>query len=145
MTEKDDTSETGQIIFLPPPTKINSGAAVEVLVNSLIGMELKEGEPDWASKINMPQVNEISALIFRENKIVEEAIGRIQKLELQQTEIEKNKKLLWAFDKPLEKAVKDAFILLGFDETREGRSKELEDLVIDFKTTGEFIHGVMEK
>jgi len=135
---------TGRIIFLPPPTKINSEAAIEVIVNSLIGLELKEEEPDWSSKIHMPRVAEMNKLVSKENEVIQEAIKRIQKLELERVGIEKHKKLLWTFDKSLEMAVKDAFIVLGFGEIREGRSKELEDLVIDFKATTEFVHGVME-
>jgi len=144
--DRDDKvlETTGQISFLPPPNKITSEAAVEVLVNSLVGLELKEGEPDWASKIQMPRVAEIEKLLFKENEVIQEATKRIQKLELEKAKIDKHKKLLWTFDKPLELAVKDAFLVLGFGEIREGRSKELEDLVIDFKTTTEFVHGVME-
>lgn len=136
--------ETGQVIFLPPPTKISSTEAIEVLVNSLVGMKLKEDEPDWASKVKMPKVEELEKQISKEKKTIAEANEKIRQLTHEKTEMEKHKKLLWTYDKPLEYAVRDAFILLGFTEIRAGRSKELEDWVIDFKTTKEYVHGVME-
>jgi len=136
--------ETGQIIFLPPPTRITSTETVEVLVNSLRGMEFKEEEPDWVSKVDLPGIAELNRHIHEENKIVEETTRKIQKLNKEKAQTEKYRKLLWTNDKPLEDAVKDAFILLGFEEVRGGRSRELEDCVIDLKTTGEFVHGIME-
>lgn len=136
--------ETGQIIFLPPPTRITSSETVEVLVNSLRGMEFKEEEPDWVLKVHLPRIDELSRQIYEENKIIEDTTKKIQQLNKEKTEIEKFRKLLWTNNKPLEDAVKDAFILLGFEEIRGGRSRELEDWVIDLKTTDEFIHGIME-
>lgn len=71
-------------------------------------------------------------------------LKKIQKLSQEQVEIEKYRKLLWTYDKPLENVVKNAFSLLGFGEIRAGRSRELEDWVIDFKSTNDFTHGVIE-
>jgi len=107
-------------------------------------MKLKEDEPDWASKVKMPKVEELEKQISKEKKTIAEANEKIRQLTHEKTEMEKHKKLLWTYDKPLEYAVRDAFILLGFTEIRAGRSKELEDWVIDFKTTKEYVHGVME-
>lgn len=136
--------QTGPIFFLPPPTKINSSEAVQVLVNSLIDISLKEQEPEWVSKLQMPKTDQLKKQISKENEKVEEITKRIQNLKREKAELEKHKKLLWTFDKPLEQAVKDAFSLLGFHEIREGRSRELEDLVIDFKTSNHYVHGVLE-
>jgi hypothetical protein len=136
--------KTGNIIFLPPPTKITSTEAVEVLVNSLIGMELREDEPDWVEKIELPNVNKFDKEIFEKTKLIAKINKEIGILSKEKNKIEKHKKLLWTKDRPLEIAVKDAFVLLGFGEIREGRAKNLEDWVIDLKYAEDFVHGVME-
>jgi len=135
---------TGQINFLPPSTKISSSEAIEVLVNSIIGVEFKEEEPKWVSKTYLPKIDELICQISAENKTIEETNQKIQRLDKEKDEIEKYRKLLWTYSKPLENAVKDALFLLGFGEIREGRSKELEDLVLDFKSDNKFVHGVIE-
>jgi len=129
---------------LPPPTNITSSEAVNILVNTLVGVDTKEEEPEWSKKINLPQVSALIQQVASENKVIKEANMRIEQLNKRRTEIEKYKKLLWTNDKSLENAVRDAFVLLGFGEIRQGRSKELEDWIIDFKTTNEFVHGVIE-
>jgi hypothetical protein len=134
----------GNIVFLPPPTKITSTEAVEILVNTLVGEEIREEEPEWSKKISLPQVSTLIQQVASENKIIEEANKRIEKLNETRNEIEKHKKLLWTTGKPLENSVRDAFVFLGFAEIRRGRSLELEDWIIDFKTTKEFVNGVVE-
>lgn len=136
--------ETGQIIFLPPPSIITSGEAVEILVNSLRGREFREEEPDWISNVHLPETDRLGSKISEEMKIVKKATEKIQQLTKEKAEIEKHRELLWTFDKPLENAVKDAFFLLGFKEIREGRARGLEDWVIDFESTDELAHGVLE-
>jgi hypothetical protein len=142
--DKEILHKTGQIIFLPPPTRIISSEIVEVMVNSLRGMEFREEEPDWVLEIRLPKTGELDQQISKEKRTIEEATKKAQKLIQEKAEIEKYRKLLWTYDKPLENTVKDAFILLGFEEIHEGRSRELEDWVIDFKSNNEFVHGVME-
>jgi hypothetical protein len=142
--KQTELHKTGILVFLPPSTKITSSDAIEVLVNSLIGQNIKEEPPDWIKRINLPHVAELDQQISEKLKIIEEANKEIKQLEIDKTEIENHKELLWVNDKPLENAVRDAFLLLGFGEIRPGRSKELEDLVIDFKTSKEFVHGVFE-
>ncbi len=136
--------QTGAITFLPPPTKITSTEAIEVLVNSIVGVEIKENEPEWSKKIEMPLVKKLIEQVSAENRIIEASTKNIKGLNLEKMEIEKHKKLLWTFNITLENAVRDALLLLGFQEVRQGRSKELEDLVIDFKTNKEYIHGIIE-
>jgi hypothetical protein len=97
-SRQEHLHETGQIIFLPPPTKITSTEAVEVLVNSLIGMELREDEPSWATKMKLPNVDKIEKQISEENKLVERATEKIRILAREKNEIENHKKLLWIQD-----------------------------------------------
>jgi len=63
---------------------------------------------------------------------------------LKKNEIERHKKLLWTYSTPLENAVKEAFITLGFPDIRPGRSKELEDWVMDAKHSEDYELYVLE-
>lgn len=135
---------TGSIHFLPPPTKISSSEGIEVIVNTIVGEEFKEEEPDWISNVEVPGAKELDIQITGIKNIIAEKIEEMNKLIEDKEELDKYLKLLWAFGKPLENAVKDAFYFLGFTEIHEGRSKELEDWVIDIQTSEEYVHGVME-
>jgi hypothetical protein len=143
-SRRDLLSNGGDIVFLPPPTSITYSEAVDVLVNTLVGVDIREEEPEWSKKINLPQVSALIQQAASENKIIEEAKQKIEQLNKMRNEIEEHKKLLWTYDKPLENAVRGAFVLLDFGEIRQGRSKELEDWIIDFQTTKKFVHGVLE-
>ncbi len=53
-------------------------------------------------------------------------------------------KLIWSGGNLLEILIKDAFYTLGFKEIKEGRAKNLEDFVIDFKAGGPPFLGIIE-
>jgi hypothetical protein len=141
---KEELHRTGTIVFLPPPTKISSNEAIEVLVNTLIGAESKEQEPDWATKIMMPHTEELNLKITANLATIEKLNTEIVSLETERNKIDGYRKILWSNDTRLENIVRNSFKLMGFGEIRRGRSKELEDLIFDFQTTKEFELGVIE-
>ena len=115
-----------------------------MLVNTLVGAESKEQEPDWATNITMPNTTELNEKITKNIETIKELNNEIVSLEAKRSEIDRYKKLLWSNDIQLENIVMDSFKLLGFNEIKKGRSKELEDLVFDLQTTKDFELAIIE-
>lgn len=114
------------------------------MINTIVGEDFKEDEPTWLASVSLPRVDEINALVKTKNDLLEATSSEITVLEIKRNEIEKHKKLLWTYDTTLEDAVNAAFVTLGFNEIRPGRSKELEDLVMDIKHSGDYELFVLE-
>jgi len=135
---------TGKIIFLPPVTDIPISESVHIIVNSLVGSEIKEDPPTWVKTIDMPNIESINSEIqIRQNKI-NTLNTEIEEHQSTKTNIEKYLRLLWLDGPPLEDIVQEAFVILGFPDIKTGRAKGLEDWVIELQTSEEYELGVLE-
>lgn len=130
----------GQLTFLPSLSPSTSREMLDVVV-----LELRGGvtpPPPWAANLAVVGMDEISDKIAdlesKKTKIEKEIAGLKSKKE----ELGSHRKLLYATDKPLEKAVKAAFVVLGFAEIKEVKS--YEDWQIDFKHVPDVSIGVIE-
>lgn len=136
---------SGITLFLPAPSKRSTETAIDSLLDSLIGVSQKEPmPPKWEDAIDMPK---LSACLDELQKVE----NQIQALNKRAGEISEDirnvtglRRLLWADGVLLEKVVKEAFVILGFQEIRKLRAENLDDWVIDFKHIKEFEHGVFE-
>lgn len=138
------TFASGPIIFLPPPTKVSAEQAIDLIVNTLIGAEITESPPTWEGKIDLPGLKVINEKIQQKEKEKETIVKEIEKLQNARDNLIKFRRLLWTKGTPLENAVRDAFILLGFPEIRKIREENLEDWVIEFKHIKQYKYGVFE-
>lgn len=136
--------DSGNIIFLPPPTKVTVEQAIDIMINILTGGELIESPPQWENKIDLPGLQDIKNQIVQKEEEKETLIKDIEKLKNSKDNLIKFRRLLWTDGTPFENAVKDAFVTLGFSEIRKTREKNLEDWVIDFKFVPEYKHGIFE-
>jgi len=133
---------SGPLIWLPPPTKITSHAAIELLLRERYGIGAEKTEPEWIEPFRLP--NQIP---------IEERISAIA-AEIQQLQIEQEEeqrrlaeerkylKLLYENGTPLEVIVRNSFGYLGAqvdvpeDRTREdARIKDAEgrDYTVEIK------------
>jgi len=135
---------TGNIIFLPPPTKIKPEQGIDLIINNLLGKELKESPPEWEKEIDLPGLKDIEHEISQKKKEVKKITTEIENLEKKKEEKILFRRLLWTKGPPLEDAVKEAFIFLGFKEIRKIRDRNLEDWVIEFKIVLDYQFGVLE-
>jgi len=129
-----DLSETGFIHILPPQTEISVEEGIEVIVNHLIGRELKEPPPKWEQRIKIPSLDEVISKINQLNIDIEKIAEQRKGFETERDRLVRFRRLLWTKgEKVLQESVKDAFIELGFTEIRQERAKNLEDWIFDFK------------
>lgn len=135
---------SGGLYLLPPPTRCTAEQAIDIILNVLAGGELIESPPPWEAKIDLPGLQDVKNQIVQKETEKEILTKDIGKLKNRKANLIKFRRLLWADGAPLENAVKDAFVTLGFSEIRKIRAKNLEDWVIDFKSVSEYKHGVFE-
>ena len=138
------TFDSGVIVFLPPPTQVTVEQGIDIMVNILTVGELIESPPPWENEIDMPGLQAIERKIVQKEEEKEILIKDIEKLKNDKENLIKFRRLLWTDGTPLENAVKDAFVTLGFPEIRKTREKNLEDWIIDFNFVPEYKHGVFE-
>ena len=124
---------SGAYHLLPPPTEVSPNEGIDIIVNHLVGVELKEPEPEWSQRIDLPGLQQIQSNIDQAEKELNELKNQIDELQTKKDGLVKFRTLLWTTGEPLNQAVKDAFILLGFEEIRRERTKNKEDWIIDFK------------
>lgn len=135
---------TGEMVLFPPPTEITVEQGIDLIINNLLGKELRESPPDWEEEVDVPSLSTIEKQIACKEKEQEEVIRCIKILSGKKNEKIYYRRLLWTKGTPLEDAVKDAFIFLGFPEIKRIRSKNLEDWVFEFQTIPELEYGVLE-
>lgn len=136
--------QNGLAIFLPPSSKLTGRESIDKLLESLGKSSTEEKIPDWADKISLPKIEEIESNIQKFVSQRNNLQGTIEQLELDKKEILNHRRLLFSKDPPLEDAVKDAFILLGFNEIRRIRESDKEDWIFEFKHEKQFKYGVIE-
>ena len=127
--------QTGIIHILPPPTESSVEEGIEVIVNHLIGLELKEPNPEWEQGIDIPGLDKVLKSIKRIDMDIHRMTEQKRCLQKEQDRLLKFRRLLWTKgEKVLQEAVKDAFIELGFTEIRQERAKNKEDWIFDFRS-----------
>lgn len=136
---------SGSTLFLPTPTKLDVEEAIDSLLDSVTGAVQKEPiPPEWDNSIDIPKLSthqsELQGIEKQIQALNKQAVGINETIK----ELTRLRRLLWADSEPLESAVKDAFMILGFPEIRKMRAENLEDWVIDFKYVNDFEHAVLE-
>jgi hypothetical protein len=135
---------TGEMIFLPPPTDISVDQGIDLILNNILGINLKESPPIWEKSITLPSLTTIEQEINQKMDQKEKIVKEIQKLEKEKTDKIFYRRLLWTIGPPLEDVVKEAFVFLGFPEIRKIRANNLEDWIIELKTTSNYQYGIIE-
>lgn len=137
-------SNAGELVFLPPSTESVDEALTKILYRYGKIESKAEPEPEWLSKISLPQIkqkiSQIEKLESQKNAL-QTQIDIIQK---EKTEILNHHRLLFSKNTQLEDAVCEAFKLMGFNEIRKIREADREDWVFDFKYEKQFKYGVIE-
>lgn len=142
--EYESVFESGNVLFLPPPTKIMAEQAIDIMVNILTGSELVESPPRWENEINLPELLGVEDKIAQKNQEEATLIKEIEKLEDRRNELIRFRRLLWTKGAHLENAVKEAFVFLGFSEIGKIRDANLEDWVVSFESTSQYEYGILE-
>lgn len=77
--------QTGDMIFLPPPTDILSEDAIDLIINNLLGKELKETPPKWEQRIDLPSLKELEHAITNLTEEKKNISSKIEYLEEQKS------------------------------------------------------------
>lgn len=138
-------SSTGKVIFLPP-TKYSTIDEINTIIDSLRKepQEIGEWEPDWANKIKVTGMSDLEKEIEDLNKKKVSLEKEIIEVFNKKKRLRGHVRLLYSNSTPLERAVKNAFNVLGFDEIRQDREKDKEDWVIDIRSNDEIKLAVIE-
>ena len=137
-----DETPRGQLTFLPSILPSTSSDMIGAIVSELKGHA--SPPPPWVNNLKITGMNEIEDKIADLEPKKAEIEKMISELESEKRKLSSHSRLLYATGKPLEKAVKDAFVLLGFVEIAQVRKKDCEDWRIDFKSGLNADIGVIE-
>ena len=137
---------SGKITFLPPPTKKSVEFGIDDIISEIRGESKSEPiPPDWDKDIAVPMLPQLEERLKEKEKelsILNNGINDIQSAILAKKRL---RRLLWSEGiNSLEEIVKEAFIILGFNEIRKIRAPNLEDWVFDFKHIDKFKHAILE-
>jgi hypothetical protein len=124
----------GKLIFLPPTTEI----PIEEGINDILKRYDKGTSgnfPQWVDNIPFSGLSKINCII-NELKSKRNLISEKISLEERNRHVLRDHyRLLFDTDKSLVDAVKNAFKVLGFNNLKEGRGPDKEDLVFEFTTS----------
>jgi hypothetical protein len=138
--------EGGKIIFIPPTTSTDLKKETGVLLDCIEGVfehGIETPPPHWIKKYSLPNENKNVAKLEQLNKKISGFQKEKQKLEEEQINIEKFKRLLYEKGKrTLEPLVREAFKLIGFNVLNPDKYEEEYDLYI--KEKGLTIIGEVE-
>lgn len=134
----------GTIVFLPPTTNITIEEGIDKILERFGKMKGGDTIPEWTKNIQLNGLNTINGIISQletsKNNIVQQIAAQVAK----RNRLMDNYRLLYDTDKPLEDAVRKAFIILGFGEIKRIRGEEYEDGIIDFNMLTDYKHAVLE-
>lgn len=136
-----------EIYFLPPPTECATSEAIKLLVSAFKEQNNEDETiipPTWASKIKVSGTIELNDKLTKLEKETEKLQNEIVNTKNNIGKLDSQKKLLFATGKPLEKSVRDAFRILGFDEIKQVREVDKEDWFVDIKSESDYKHAVIE-
>ncbi|MCK4444499.1 MAG: hypothetical protein KAW09_08145 [Thermoplasmata archaeon] len=136
--------ETGGSYFLPPPTEVEVERAIDIMVSILTSGELMETPPEWENDIDLPELENVESQIAQIEVQKKVMTKEVKKLEKKKDKLIIFRRLLWTKGIPLENAVRDAFLLLGFSEIGKIREKNLEDWVMRFESESDYKYGILE-
>lgn len=137
-----DENPRGQLTFLPAILPSTSRNMIDMVISELRGEA--SPPPPWVNKLNIAGVDKIKDKITDRESKKAEIEEEISELESEKRIRLSHSRLLYATGKPLQRAVKAAFVLLGFDEIGQVRTREYEDWRIDFKSVPDVSIGVIE-
>ena len=136
-------SISGDLIILPFPTEISIDEGINKII-SINKNELSEKGPSWIESVKIAGlesiVSELETLEINKTKLEQD----ITRKSIKKNKILRYTSLLFAKDKQLEKIVKEAFKLLGFDEIKQIRNPNDEDWIIELTTIQDIKYGVIE-
>ena len=127
----------GKIIFIPPNLSQDPKKEAGVLLGCIGGVfeyGIETSHPPWIIKYSLPNENKNMAKLEQLNKKISGFQKKKKKLEEEQINIEKFKRLLYEKGKrTLEPLVREAFNLIGFNVLNPDKYKEEYDLYIKEK------------
>jgi len=144
LRQSSDSTEIGELIFLPPTTKIPVSDGVELLVSQYGKKKSQESSPEWVKNV---KINGTKKIISKLQKLENQKLGIDEKLKAEYSkliEIYGYTRLLYSKDIDLEEVVFEAMKFLGIDDIRKIREDNREDWLFEFKTTNEYSYGVIE-
>ena len=117
---------SGELILLSPPTEIDSGEVINLLLNEFWGIQQKTLPPEGIDKIVVPGEDVLKQEIQNKVDNIEELKSEIGELEIRKKEVVQFKQLLYETGPPLENICKITLRKLGCD---------VDDSVEDFILT----------
>lgn len=138
----DNGKSLGQLSFLPSLSPGTSREMIDIVVSELRGDVTPS--PSWASNLEVAGIGKIKGKIADLESKKTEIEKEIAKQKSKEAELGSHRKLLYATGEPLEKAVKAAFVMLGFAEIEQVREKNYEDWRINFEYVLDVNVGVIE-
>ena len=134
---------SGKLVFLPPYTE-SSDDALEKIICRYRPTGVKEPEPQWATNVSLPSLNDIQNKIDTLESKKKELQAQADTLTQEKQILLGHKRLLYSKHSELEDAVANAFKVLGFQEIRKLREQNFEDWVFDFEHEKDVKYGVIE-
>ena len=104
---------SGILYLLPPPTEVDIGEAINILLEDFCGRPQKTLPPLWIKNIPMPRLEEFQQEITKRRKRIEELTSEINGLNKQKHELEQFKQLLYESGPTLQEIVKLTFKKFG--------------------------------
>ena len=136
--------ESGKLVFLPPYTESSDDALEKIICRYRPTSVNKEPEPQWATNVSLPSLNDIQSKIDTLESKKKELQAQSNALTKEKQILLGHKRLLYSKHSELEDAVANAFKVLGFQEIRKLREQNFEDWVFDFKHEKDVKYGVIE-
>ena len=120
----------GKMIFLPPTTDIPVEQGINYILNRYHKIT-SENFPRWVENIPLSGLSKITGTITKlkpEKNMISEQISLAEQ---NRRTLRNHYRLLFETNKSLVDAVRNAFQLLGFNNIKEGRSSDKEDLIFE--------------
>lgn len=103
----------GRMYFLHPPSEISSKEAIDILLRDLFDIGIREPEPEWASRLKVPEQDAIEKKIEEAEGIIEAQQAKVDAASTELADRRKFVELLYQKGERLEDLVLDALEGLG--------------------------------
>ena len=130
------------ITILLPPTSISQQDAISMIISHFNNDFTKP--PSWTERVNVTGLSAINKQIIQLESKKQNIESSLEKQTNTKQSLLKYLKLLYAQGDQLEQIVKDAFILLGFNEIKKPDNSNEEDWLIDLNSIKDCKFGVLE-
>jgi len=137
--EYEPTKILGDMHFLHPPSEIPSKEAIDILLRDLFDIGIREPEPEWASRLKVPEQDAIEKAIKEAEDIIKAERAKIDTVSTELADRRKFVELLYQKGERLENLVLDALEGLGATVTRNPIKNEEDGWIVT-----PFGEGVLE-